>query len=53
LIPDKKRNDPLINPGNPVVYCPALTAAYMKTGDYVAGPPEASLINIANLQQAL
>jgi trimethylamine--corrinoid protein Co-methyltransferase len=43
----------LISPGSPAVYCPASTAANMKTGGYVTGPPEAFLINIANLQQAL
>ncbi len=43
----------LLNPGNPVVYAPASTAAFMRTGGYVTGPPEAFLINTANLQMAL
>ena len=43
----------LINPGNPVVYCPASTAADMKVAGYVTGPPEAFLINGVNLQMAL
>ncbi len=43
----------LITPGNPVVYCPASTAANMKIASYVTGPPEAFLINTANLQLAL
>jgi len=43
----------LINPGNPVVYCPASTAGNMKNAGYVTGPPEAFLINIINLQIAL
>ncbi len=42
----------LINPGNPVVYCPASTAANMKIAGYVTGPPEAFLINGVNLQLA-
>jgi len=42
----------LINPGNPVVYCPASTAANMKIAGYVTGPPEAFLINTVNLQMA-
>ncbi len=42
----------LINPGNPVVYCPASTAANMKIAGYVTGPPEAFLINGVNLQMA-
>ncbi len=43
----------LVTPGNPVVYCPASTAANMKIASYVTGPPEAFLINTANLQLAL
>lgn len=43
----------LITPGNPVVYCPGSTAANMKVAGYVTGPPEAFLINTANLQLAL
>ena len=43
----------LINPGNPVVYCPASTVANMKNASYITGPPEAFLINTANLQMAL
>lgn len=42
-----------INPGTPVVYCPASTAADMRTAAYVTGPPEQFLINIVNLQLAL
>lgn len=42
-----------INEGSPVVYAPASTAAWMRTGGYVTGPPEAFLINTANLQLAL
>ena len=42
----------LIAPGNPVVYSPASTAANMKIASYVTGPPEAFLINNANLQLA-
>ena len=42
----------LITPGNPVVYCPASTAANMKIAGYVTGPPEAFLINTTNLQLA-
>jgi len=43
----------LITPGNPVVYSPASTAANMKIASYITGPPEAFLINTANLQLAL
>jgi trimethylamine--corrinoid protein Co-methyltransferase len=43
----------LINPGNPVVYCPSSTAANMRSGSYITSPPEAFLINCANLQMAL
>lgn len=43
----------LINPGNPIVYSPSSTAANMRSGGYITGPPEASLINTANLQMAL
>ncbi len=43
----------LINPGNPVVYCPSSTAANMRSAGYITGPPEAFLINCANLQMAL
>jgi len=42
-----------IREGSPVVYAPASTAAWMRTGGYVTGPPEAFLINTANLQLAL
>ncbi|MDA8228528.1 MAG: trimethylamine methyltransferase family protein [Desulfitobacterium hafniense] len=43
----------LINPGTPVVYATASTAAYMKTASFGAGAPEAMLINTANLQMGL
>lgn len=43
----------LIKPGNPVVYCPSSTAANMRSAGYITGPPEAFLINGANLQMAL
>ncbi|MFZ5645888.1 MAG: trimethylamine methyltransferase family protein [Bacillota bacterium] len=40
----------LINPGTPVVYATASTAAYMKAATFGAGAPEAMLINTASLQ---
>lgn len=43
----------LINPGNPVVYAPASTAANMKRASYITGTPEMMLINMANIQMAL
>jgi len=40
----------LINPGNPVVYVCASTAAYMKNASFVTGTPEMSLIHAGGIQ---
>ena len=42
----------LINPGTPVVYCPASAAPNMKTATYITGAPESNLINMIGLQLA-
>lgn len=40
----------MINPGNPVVYVCASTAAYMKNASFVTGTPEMSLIHAGGIQ---
>ena len=40
----------LINPGTPVVYTCASTAAYMKTAAFITGPPELPLIHAGGIQ---
>ena len=42
----------LVNPGNPVVWSPSSTVAWLKTGSYSTGTPEAMLPNILGLQLA-
>lgn len=42
----------LVNPGNPVVWTPSSTVAWMKTANYSTGTPEAMLPNILILQMA-
>jgi len=42
----------LVNPGNPVVWSPSSTVAWLKTAAYSAGTPEAMLPNIIGLQMA-
>ena len=43
----------LINPGSPVVYCPASTMADMRTAICAYSPPEQFLINSTCLQMAI
>ena len=43
----------LINPGNPMVYCPASTMADMRTAICAYSPPEQFLINGTCLQMAI
>ncbi|SMC98223.1 trimethylamine---corrinoid protein Co-methyltransferase [Desulfocicer vacuolatum DSM 3385] len=43
----------LINPGCPMVYCPASTVADMRTAICIYAPPEQFLINSACLQMAI
>ncbi len=43
----------LINPGCPVVYCPASTMADMRTAICIYAPPEQFLINATCLQMAI
>ena len=43
----------LINPGTPMVYCPASTVADMRTAICIYAPPEQFLINSTCLQMAL
>lgn len=40
----------LINPGNPVVYTCASTAAYMKNATFITGTPELPLIHTGGIQ---
>lgn len=42
----------LINPGLPVVYCPASVVGNMKRASFCTGSPESMLINLINLQLA-
>ncbi|MBW1890177.1 MAG: trimethylamine methyltransferase family protein [Deltaproteobacteria bacterium] len=42
----------LVNPGNPVVWTPSSTVAWLKTANYSTGTPEAMLPNILVLQMA-
>ncbi len=42
----------LVNPGNPVVWSPSSTVAWLKTASYSTGTPEAMLPNILVLQMA-
>jgi trimethylamine--corrinoid protein Co-methyltransferase len=42
----------LVNPGNPVVWSPSSTVAWLKTANYSTGTPEAMLPNILILQMA-
>lgn len=42
----------LLNPGNPVVWSPSSTVAWLKTANYSTGTPEAMLPNILVLQMA-
>jgi len=39
----------MINPGNPVIFMPGSTVADMRTGAYLTGSPEGTLINIGNI----
>ncbi|MBF0528220.1 MAG: trimethylamine methyltransferase family protein [Deltaproteobacteria bacterium] len=43
----------LQSPGNPIVYCPASTAADMRTANVAYSAPEQFLINIPGLQMAI
>ncbi len=43
----------LINPGGPMVYCPASTVAGMRTAICIYAPPEQFLINSTCLQMAI
>ncbi len=43
----------LINPGGPMVYCPASTVADMRTAICIYAPPEQFLINSTCLQMAI
>ena len=40
----------LVNPGLPVVYCPASVVGNMKRASFCTGSPESMLINLINLQ---
>ncbi len=42
----------LVNPGTPVLYCPASAVPNMKTASYITGSPESNLINLIGLQLA-
>lgn len=42
----------LVNPGNPVVWSPSSTVAWLKTANYSTGTPEGMLPNILILQMA-
>jgi trimethylamine--corrinoid protein Co-methyltransferase len=42
----------LVNPGTPVMCCPASAVPNMKTASYITGAPESNLINIIGLQLA-
>lgn len=42
----------LVNPGTPVLYCPASAVPNMKTASYITGSPESNLINLISLQLA-
>ena len=42
----------MVNPGNPVVWSPSSTVAWLKTANYGTGSPEAMLPNIVGLQLA-